>query len=404
MKLTNSQNEALIELKGWMNDPKQHIFTLYGAAGTGKTTILKQFLDSVNVAVCPTAPTHKAVRVIESITGRKAKTFHSLHGLRPNVEISNFDISNPQFDPLAEPKIKDYKLVVVDECSQINTSLQRLNEERAKLYNVKILYVGDDLQLPPVKENLSQVFLINNKYELTNIVRQEKGNPILEVAGLLRDDIRNGTNNGINYLLKHGSNVKEGVGYELCNTNKFAAKVIDEFKSGKGNPDYARYLAWTNDSINSWNHYVRYNVMSYNSIELIGVGDVLTGYNTVLNEFLDPIIVNSEDYIVDDVSKRITDDGFDVYVCTLRGYATGSLYTNVLIVNHGSPLYRNFVNILNSLHKAALYAPYNKRKQLWKEYYNYKNKYLLLTDLELPKGGFVKKDLYYGYGFTIHKS
>jgi ATP-dependent exoDNAse (exonuclease V) alpha subunit len=143
-RFTEEQKNALDKLEAFMNNPSQHIFTLYGAAGTGKTYILKYFLDHIcKVSVCPTAPTHKAVRVIESMTNRKAKTFHSLHGLRPNVEINNFDIANPQFDPLAEPKIKDYRLIIVDECSQINSSLQRLNEERAKTYNVKILYVGE---------------------------------------------------------------------------------------------------------------------------------------------------------------------------------------------------------------------------------------------------------------------
>lgn len=403
---TKDQKLALSFLEEFMNNPSKHIATLYGAAGTGKTYVLKYFIDNIcKVSVCPTAPTHKAVRVIEQMVNRKAKTFHSLHGLRPNVELANFDIANPQFDALAEPKIKDYKLIIVDECSQINSSLQRLNEQRAKMYNCKILYVGDSLQLPPVKENISGVFLIDDKIELHNIVRQEKGNPILELAGLLRYDILNNTNNGISYLLKNPVSINsKNCGYSILNTTQFAKKVIEEFKLSNGNPDYARYLAWTNSSINSWNQYVRSNVMGYNSIEIIGMNDILTGYNTVLDEFSDPIIINSEDYIVDNVVRRITDDGFEVFVTRLRSYTDLKLFTNVLIVNHNSNLFKNFVNKLNEYHKSALYAKYNTRKQLWREYYNYKNKYLLLTDIELPISGFVKKDLYYGYGFTIHKS
>ena len=152
--LTNGQETALELMHKWFksNSP---VFCLSGRAGTGKTFVINHFLNSVNTNVCVTAPTHKAVRVIESMTGRKGKTLHSLHGLRPNVNLDTFDLNNPQFDALATPVMQNYKLIVCDECGMINSGLHSLNLKRAIDMNVKILYVGDQNQLPPVVHSLS---------------------------------------------------------------------------------------------------------------------------------------------------------------------------------------------------------------------------------------------------------
>lgn len=148
---TEDQEKALDLLTNWYYNPKDLFFTLSGRAGTGKTYLIKYLLDKVvRQPVCVSAPTHKAVRTIERSTGRTGKTLQSLHGLRPNVNLEDFDLQNVKFDQLGNPTMNNYKIIIIDECSMINAGLHELNVKRARDLNVKILYIGDPFQLPPV--------------------------------------------------------------------------------------------------------------------------------------------------------------------------------------------------------------------------------------------------------------
>jgi len=141
--LKGSQPEAYEKLKAWYNDEKNLCFTLKGYAGTGKTHLLKYFLDNVvRKTVCVTAPTHKAVKVVERATGKQGRTLQSLHGLRPNVNLDNFNTNNIRFDTIGTEYMRNYALIVIDECGQIGSALYELNKERSMRYNTKIIYVG----------------------------------------------------------------------------------------------------------------------------------------------------------------------------------------------------------------------------------------------------------------------
>ena len=129
---TNGQEEALTKIEDWYNNPKELSFTLSGRAGTGKTYIIKYLIDNIiKQPICVSAPTHKAVRTVERSTGRKGKTLQSLHGLRPNVNLEDFDLHNVKFDTLGNPTIGNYKIIVIDECSMVNPALHELNMKRA---------------------------------------------------------------------------------------------------------------------------------------------------------------------------------------------------------------------------------------------------------------------------------
>ena len=76
------------------------VLVLQGFAGTGKTTILNeyiQYLDSVGVNFVLCAPTHKAKLVMEEVTGYEAITVHKLLSLSPNIEIFNLDYKDLKF-------------------------------------------------------------------------------------------------------------------------------------------------------------------------------------------------------------------------------------------------------------------------------------------------------------------
>lgn len=144
--LSTSQSEALIDIGDWFNSNESLIYTLSGAAGTGKTFLVKQIMDRVfkpnKVRVGISAPTNKAVRVIERFTGAKGLTIHSLLGLRPNFSLTDFKIDKIKFDSIGTNKFANYDIIVMDEASMIGANLHHLNKIRAMQYNTKIFYVG----------------------------------------------------------------------------------------------------------------------------------------------------------------------------------------------------------------------------------------------------------------------
>jgi len=411
--LTDSQKQALKELIDWFDNDKEEIaFLLYGAAGTGKTFLLNTFLNNyVRYGIAVTAPVHQAVRVLEKATGRKGKTFQSLHGLRPNVNLQDFNIDNVKFDTIGQDLMSNYKLVVVDESSQISGELHKLNLQRAKIYNTKILYVGDLLQLPPVVKgnsyNLSPIINLKRKFELTDIVRQKQDNPLTEPLRLLRIDILRETSSFLNYIHNKTYDINDkGEGYICTDLINFQNSLFKRFKETNlnDNPNYIRYAAWRNNNISAWNKQVR-NMLHNSPEDIVIKDDILLGYNTIVdpNSYMESLITNSTIYHINDIIKRKSDYGFDIYLISL---SDGYVEKQVALVDHKSSTFSKFVNKLSSLHQAAVSAqPYLKGRK-WNDYYAFKNRYLTLIDINIKgynKISVSSKDIDYGYGQTIHK-
>lgn len=407
--LTPDQEDAYMQMKKWYNNKNETVFTLKGYAGTGKTYLLKYFLDTVvKIPVCVTAPTHQAVKVVEKATGRTGKTFQSLHGLRPNVNLDNFNTNNVLFDTIGKPSIHNYGLIVVDECGQVGSQLFDLTIERAEGVKVKILFVGDPCQLPPVKERLSKTFTVKNQFELTTIVRQEVGNPLLEILGMLRYDVYHNTSTALDFIRTNDIKINEkGEGFVRLNDFHFREQLIKTMKSDDFSKDisHAKYAAWTNASIKEYNDYVRANLFA-DSHDILNLNDLLTGYKTIVDEFNDPIIINSENYVIQDINKRMTEHGFMSYVVRLWGVISQGIHT-INIVDHDHETYDTYYGIVSALLNIALRSDTLSRHKNWKKYYDFKDSYITITDLIIPqangKNNFVPKELDYGYGLTIHK-
>jgi len=92
--LTEHQSSILNDLFRWL-DSDVLFHTLIGNAGTGKTTILKEFVkqNKYRSDTVITAPTHKAKKVAETVIGINGATIQSILGLRPNTDLDNFDIN-----------------------------------------------------------------------------------------------------------------------------------------------------------------------------------------------------------------------------------------------------------------------------------------------------------------------
>jgi len=409
MILNKGQQIGLEKLLLWAEDdnPKNNVFTLVGAAGTGKTTLLKEFLKQYDGRVAITAPTHKAVAVASNILQKRGVTLHSLHGLRPNVNLITFNLNNKIFDPLGETKIDNYSLVIIDECSMINSSLFKLNKERAELFDVKILFVGDDFQLPPINENISMTFSAvdkDHKYELTEIMRQGEGNPLIDVYSLLRNDIDNGTKYGLNHMLKNMININKindtKIGYAILERTDFNTKLLDDFPRIIKGIDI-KYLTYTNEDALIINNYIRKNIIISNDI--IAVGDKLTSHTTLYDEYLAPTVKNSMEYIVLTVDKVTSDYGFEMFNTQIQDIITKDIYI-INIVNHADiKSWKTYQKLVAKFYDAAINANNKNRGMKWHEYFDFKKNYLQMIRFNIKKN-IVEKDITYGYGSTIYKA
>lgn len=412
---SNSQELAIQDFTEWWDSGKL-VYTLTGAAGTGKTYLLNYLIKDVmkrknrDIKIAITAPTHKAVRVAEIMTGVKGRTIHSLHGLRPNTALDTFNIDNVKYDSLGTVHMKNYNVVITDECSQINSGIFKLNELRSTQYNVKTIYVGDRLQLPPVGEKESLSFNQSHVFELTDIVRQEKGNPLLELLGVAREDVRNGTENVIQFLKDNPKSIdnEKSIGYIVLSDKEFAASCVESFKSTRFQQDidFCKYTAYTNNTISGWNSYVRKYILD-NPNEILVRDDVLLAYQNIVDSNMNPILINSEDYVISDVYDRFSEFGFREFVVHLVSVTDGRP-TTILIVDHKHSTFKTYYDILNKYHETAMYSHRDLRTQRWKEYYAFKNTHLVMIDFPLltpeqTQRGWVKKDIDYGYGITVHK-
>lgn len=398
------QREAVTKMSEWFNS-KSLEFTFSGSAGTGKTHTISVFLKTVgkNINYCVTAPTHKALHEIEKRLHTKGKTLHSLHGLRMNVDLLNFDIENPQFDPNGTPHIQNYRLIIIDEASMVNASLFELNRINSKTFRTKILYVGDSCQLPPPNEDVGRIFKdVVDNYELTQVIRQGKDNDLLDLFTMLREDIINKTSNCITKLIK-SKDKKIANNYQVYGT-KYREKVIEMFTSPEfvKNTNYIRQACFTNDAVNKWNQTIRQHVIQ--SDDILHLDDFLTAYTNQIDSFKMPIISNSDDYIINDIDTYIDSIEINTFAVNLKGLTDGKVSPKLLIANHSDiNSFKKIENVLNHLHYQAAVK---RVPEGFINYYNFKNRILLMTGIQLNdqnKRKIVKKDIDYGYALTIHK-
>jgi exodeoxyribonuclease-5 len=405
---TKGQLEALDRVVTWSKNSDYSPFTLSGFAGTGKTTISKDIVRNISGKVACTAPTHKAARISATAIGTESCTIHSLLGLRPNIDLINFDANNPQFDILAAANIRNYSHILVDECSMINKGLFNLLIKESIRYKVKLLFIGDPYQLPPVGENYSLTFSVNNIYNLTEIVRQEEDNPIIQLLVMARDDVKNRSHKLVEFVSKRNSryNSTTDSGYIIANPVHFSELIHDKFTSSdfEKNIDFCRYLSFTNDSVSDVNNYIR-RLLFGEAKESVIKDDLFTSYSTIFNEFNTVILANSEDYIIDSIMNYNNQYLLSGYMVTLRKINGGEVTPNLCIIEDNIPenINRYKLLITELLAKTKSNSSITRSKA-WEKFYEFKNYNLLLNDIIADNKVLAKKSLDYGFGLTVHKS
>lgn len=226
LTLSTDQLAAFSKLEQALSNGKREV-VLVGAAGTGKSTVLRALLDKLDRPVIWAAPTGKAAARLAETTGEAAVTLHHLTyrkvgssiNLPPAAERAwkayekggkldppNLDkldwwawycrqqgrqvSSDLVFDDVQLPEgMKDKAgdtLVVVDEASMVGTKLAHDFRSALAGRSWQVLWVGDKAQLTPVNDDWG-VDLDHPDAELTQVHRQAEGSGILSAATALRN-------------------------------------------------------------------------------------------------------------------------------------------------------------------------------------------------------------------------
>lgn len=189
MQFSSQQDEALKAVSQWLKQGQSPLFRLFGYAGTGKTTLARHFAEEVDGDVQFAAFTGKAAQVLRSKGASNAKTIHSLI-YRPRGEEAVEDEETgktsiaPMFSLNRQSPIAKASLVIVDECSMVDEELGR----DLMSFGTPILVLGDPGQLPPISGG---GFFTEHEPDclLTEIHRQARDNPIIDLAMRVREGI-----------------------------------------------------------------------------------------------------------------------------------------------------------------------------------------------------------------------
>ncbi|HEV3059668.1 MAG TPA: AAA family ATPase [Vicinamibacterales bacterium] len=177
---------------------KQHgVVFIVGFAGTGKTSCLQFIAHEHGVPIIIT-PTGKAALRVREATGLDAMTIHRW-----------------MYKPVEDPKtgqtvfkrrdsdipIPRNRMIVVDEASMVGPDLWKDVYTLCFQYGLRLVIIGDGFQLPPVvppntppfsvltpafAQELAAAGIPVARGELTEVLRQAEGSPIIRASILLR--------------------------------------------------------------------------------------------------------------------------------------------------------------------------------------------------------------------------
>lgn len=424
--LNEGQKENFFEILDFFQNPSlDQAFVLKGYAGTGKTYLIKKVVEWINLTqgrrnnVAITAPTNKAVSVLYNLGEFEQKeyekagkdlfdgpkksysltyqTIHKLLGLTETITAKGEQKFTAKRND--ENEILNYNFLIVDEVSMLDDSLAVEILRFAK--DIKILFSGDPAQIPPINRTDCIPFRNDHHYrfrrgELTEIMRQKAGNPIIENSFILRNNLEKvqpisvlktevtDTGNGLIYL------------HSTLDRDKMRPLLNQYFNTDEFRKDanYAKVLAWRNTTVDYMNTVIR-TLLYGDSAPRFVIGEKLIANSPIFVG--NGILFNtSEEFEIKEIaekSERFFEKSYalsaEIYQMTVEAYDPREKITIKKIIKvfkeESLPEYQALIsrakeNALNGGMKA---------KEMWVSYYN------------IMKWS---ADIKYNYAITAHKA
>ena len=259
-------------------------FLLKGYAGTGKTTLISslvQELKTTGYKAVLMAPTGRAAKVMATYSKLPSKTIHKQIYF-PKAE------KGGKMSFQLKPNKSKKTLYVIDEASMIGDDRQnvKLFENGSLLHDLvqyvssgvdcKILFVGDQAQLPPVHLNLSPAldaeelrqFHFDQIYtvELEGVVRQKKNSGILKNATQLRLDLNQEVYDQFKFDVQNSRDI------HYTNNGMDVFEAIENAFSESG-VDQTIFIVRSNKRANIYNENIRKRILGLE--DELSVGDQL---------------------------------------------------------------------------------------------------------------------------------
>ena len=281
---TGDQQLALEKIADFIFSTNSNtIFLLTGYAGTGKSSLIGSLVRTMTQFRQKTvllAPTGRAAKVFSGYAATQAYTIH-----KKIYRQQKFSEDTQQF--LLADNLHKHTLFIVDEASMINNEsaeysifgtgrlLDDLIEYVYSGEGCRMLIIGDEAQLPPVKQDsspaLSKQMLQSYALEvteanLTDIVRQEEESGILYNATYLRNALAQMNTEDFPKLRAEGfADVKRISGTDLIH------EISDAYS--RDGVEETIIISRSNKRVNAYNSGVRNSVL-YREEELSS-GDIL---------------------------------------------------------------------------------------------------------------------------------
>jgi exodeoxyribonuclease-5 len=426
--LNEGQTAAFNGMIDFLDNPVEDAVVLRGYAGTGKTFLVKRLIQYIGLTdercmIACGAPTNKAVKVLfhsvgdamqgyifEDIFNSASKltysTIHKLLGMKERVTDDGEQIFLP--DALNKSELSKYNYLIVDEVSMLDDKLCKDILKYSK--HIRIIFMGDPAQIPPVNRADSIPFKANHGYnfklvELSQIMRQKGDNPIVKASLELRNNLL--MKQPIPKVVTELNSAGHGIIHLDPDQDKQKIRdilkqhfVCDEFDEDS---DYMKAIAWKNSTVDYINHAVREMRYGKNPAKFL-VGEKLVARKPIFEkvesekmgwqDYWRVLFTTSEELEVLEISEK------EIMINECQYKLNAQVYE--LVVSCYSPTEdRHFTTSMDVIHEKSL-AAYNalidkarvnainsKKAAEWICFYN------------LQKW---TADVSYGYAITAHKS